>query len=224
MRAICLGNSEGVWSSIVQYMPTETYFLSISFSSDHIEFCFFFPPYAQSLTFAFFISLFRLFLFIPIFLALSSHHFILGTLYVSHFIFHKWQEQYVWYTTTYMFFIMKFWYLDSSSTEKLDLLSLFLNLNKPVWQPQQVKYKESDAIWFSRIDPKSARRIHLAFLGYLLLKSCYKKIQALQGESHNERNRPLANKPSWASRQRACTNFSSHVSVVSSKWILQCQD
>ena len=65
MRAICLGNSEGVWSSIVQYMPTETYFLSISFSSDHIEFCFFFPPYAQSLTFAFFISLFHLFLFIP---------------------------------------------------------------------------------------------------------------------------------------------------------------
>lgn len=65
---------------------------------------FFFPPYAQSLTFAFFISLFHLFLFIPIFLALSSHHFILATLFVSHFIFHKWQEQYVWYPTTHVFY------------------------------------------------------------------------------------------------------------------------
>ena len=57
VRAAWLENSEGVWSPIVQYMPTETYLLSISFSSDHTEFCLvFFSPYAQSLTFAFFIS------------------------------------------------------------------------------------------------------------------------------------------------------------------------
>lgn len=91
------------------------------------------------------------------------------------------------YHHIYVFFIMKSWYLDSSSTEELGLLSLLLNLNKPVWQPQQIRYKESDAIWFPRIDPKSARHVHLAFLGYLLLKSCYKKIQALQGEAQGTR-------------------------------------
>ena len=150
---------------------------------------FFFPICSVSnlCIFHFFIPSFPLYFHFSCF-NLSSHHFTLGTLYLSHFIFHKWQEQCVWYTTTFTFFlIMKSWYLDSSSTEKLGLLSLLLNLNKPMWQPQQVKYKESDAIWFPRVDPKSARHVHLAFLGYLLLKSCYKKIQALQGEAQGTR-------------------------------------
>ena len=108
VRAICLENSEGVWSPIVQYMPTETYFLSISFSSDHTEFCLFFLFFpicsvSNLCILHFFIPSFPLYPHFSCF-NLSSHHFILGTLYLSHFIFHKWQEQFVWYTTTYMFF------------------------------------------------------------------------------------------------------------------------